>query len=117
MKTAAPRVQGLAIVERYDQAVDYLYPILQNMPRRHGRYRDCLLNALIHLPGTIYRASKSNQVSRIREVDAGLAELRWLLRFAASSKRKLITRHQHEVASVHLAEVGRMVGAWQRGRG
>ena len=66
--------------------------------------------------GLIYVAAKSNQVSRIYHVDAGLAELRWLLRFAASPAQKLITPHQHEVASVHLAEVGKMVGAWQRNR-
>lgn len=71
----------MAIVERYDQAVAYLYPIIQTMPRRHGRYRDKLLNALLAVPGLIYVAAKSNQVSRIYQVDAALAELRWLLRF------------------------------------
>ena len=116
MKEAPHRVQPLAIVERYDQAVAYLYPITQNIPRRHGRYRDKLLDALLAVPGLIYVAAKSNQVSRIYHVDAALAELRWLLRFAASPAQKLITPHQHEVASVHLAEVGRMVGAWQKNR-
>ncbi|WP_052704505.1 four helix bundle protein [Halomonas sp. S2151] len=74
-------MQSLAIVERYDQAVAYLYPIIQTMPRRHGRYRDKLLDALLAAPGLIYVAAKPNQVSRIYQVDAALAELRWLLRF------------------------------------
>lgn len=116
MPNPAPRVKPLAIIEKYDQAVNYLYPILQNLPRRHGRYRDKLLDALMAVPGLIYTAAKSNQVSRIYTVDAALAELRWLLRFAAAPARKLITPHQHEVASVHLAEVGKMVGAWQKAK-
>lgn len=116
MKEAPRRVQSLAIVERYDQTVSYLYPIIQTMPRRHGRYRDKLLDTLLSVPGLIYAAAKSNQVSRIYHADAALAELRWLLRFAAAPTQKLITPHQHEVASVHLAEVGKMVGAWQKSR-
>lgn len=28
--------QPLAIVERYERVVSYLYPILQTAPRRHG---------------------------------------------------------------------------------
>jgi hypothetical protein len=116
MKNPAPRTEGLAIVEKYDQTANYLYPIVQNIPRRHGVFRDCLLDALFKVPGLMYRASKSNQVSRIREVDAALAELRWLLRFAVSPSRKLVAKRQHEVSSVHLAEVGRMVGSWERNR-
>lgn len=28
--------RGLAIVDKYEQVIDYLYPILQNVPRKHG---------------------------------------------------------------------------------
>lgn len=65
-------------------------------------------------------AAKSDQVSRLYLADAGLATLREFLRFAAEPTRKLISRHQHEVAEVHLAETGAMLGAWinkaQKGR-
>lgn len=104
--------EELAVIERYDQAVNYLYPIIQSMPRAHGKFRDRLLEALVSTPGDMYAATKSNQVSRVYAVDARLAELRWLLRFAVHPKRKLITPHQQEVAAIHLAEVGKMVGAW-----
>ena len=102
----------MAVVERYDAVVNYLYPILQNIPRAHGRFRDRLLDVLMGLPGDMYAAAKSSQVSRVYAVDAALADLRWQLRFAAHQKRRLITPHQQEVAAVHLAEVGKMVGAW-----
>lgn len=102
----------LAVIERYDQVVNYLYPIIQSMPKAHGKFRDRLLEALIATPGQMYSTAKSTQVSRVYLIDSSLAELRWLLRFAAHPKRKLITPHQQEVASIHLAEVGKMVGAW-----
>lgn len=37
---------ALAIVEKYEAFVNYLYPILQNSPRRHGILRDAVLAAL-----------------------------------------------------------------------
>lgn len=54
----------------------YQYPFIQTMPRRHGRYRDKLLDARLAVPGLTYVAAKSNQVSRVYQVDAALAELR-----------------------------------------
>lgn len=58
------------------------------------------------------QAGKSGQVSKLYLADAGLANLRFMLRFMADAKRKLISLHQFEVGSIHLAETGRMLGAW-----
>lgn len=107
------QTKPLAVVERYDQFINYIYPITQNIPRKHGCFRDSLLENLLNVPDKIYEAAKSNQVGKVNNLDSALAALRWKLRFAVHHDRKLITRHQHEVASVHLAEVGKMVGAWR----
>ena len=37
---------ALAIVEKYEAFVRYLYPILQRCPRQHGVIRDTVLTAL-----------------------------------------------------------------------
>lgn len=58
------------------------------------------------------QAGKSGQVSKLYMADAGLSDLRYMVRFLADAKRKLISRHQAEVASIHLAETGKMLGAW-----
>ena len=42
--------EDLQIVEKYDQAVNYLYPIVQRIPRAHGVFRQRLLEALVGLP-------------------------------------------------------------------
>jgi len=113
MTKSAPRVEGLAIVEKYDTAFDYLYSITANIPRRHGVFRDALLECMTRIPRALYVAAKSKQISRIREADAELAVLRWFLRRAAE-KLRIITKRQHEAVGVMLAEVGSMLGDWMK---
>ncbi len=105
---------ALAIVEKYEAFVTYLYPILQNSPRRHGVLRDTVLAALFSPIGGLYHAAKSRQVSRLYVVDAEFATLRAFLRFLSQSGIRIITPKQHEVSLALLAEPGRMLNAWQR---
>jgi hypothetical protein len=108
----APATQALAIVEKYETVLNYLYKILQNCSRKHGVARDAMLSALLAQPELFYVAAKSKQVSRLYVADANLATLRFWLRFMVHPDRKVITHHQHAVALRGLAEVGRMLGAW-----
>jgi hypothetical protein len=104
--------QGLAIIDKYEEAVTYLYPILQRCPRAHGNVRDAMMAALFEQVGLFYQAAKSRQPSRLFAADANLATLRFWLRFAANPKFKIITPHQNRQALRLLAEVGAMLGAW-----
>jgi len=105
---------GLAIVEKYEAFVTYLYPILQNAPRRHGVIRDIVLAALFVPIGGLYHAARSRQVSRLHAVDAEFATLRSHLRFLVRDGIRILTPHQHGTALALLSEPGRMLGAWQR---
>jgi hypothetical protein len=106
--------EQLAVVERYERFVDYLYPILMGVRRAHYIVRDRAIGAMLDQVSLFQEAGKSNQVSKLYAADAGLATLRFLLRFMASPSRKLISARQHQVASVLLAESGKMLGAWIR---
>ncbi len=105
---------ALAIVDKYEAFVHYLYPILQRSPRQHGVLRDTVLAALFMPIGGLYHAAKSKQVSRLHAVDAEFATLRSHLRFLARDSVRIITPHQHGTALALLAEPGRMLGAWIR---
>lgn len=107
-------VEALAIVEKYETALNYLYRILQNCPRKHGVARDAMLGALLAQPELFYLAAKSSQISRLYAADANLATRRFWLRFMSHPDRKVITPHQRRHAEGQLAEVGRMVGAWMK---
>ena len=104
----------LAIVEKYEAFVNYIYPILQNAPRRHGILRDVALSALFGPIGGLYHAAKSRQVSRLYAVDAEFATLRSHLRFLAQGHIRILTAHQHVTSLALLSEPGKMLGAWQR---
>jgi hypothetical protein len=104
---------ALAIVEKYEAFVTYLYPILQNSPRRHGVLRDAVLAALFEPIGGLYHAAKSRQLSRLYAVDAEFATLRAFLRFLVQPTIKIVTPKQHQVALALIAEPGRMLNAWQ----
>lgn len=107
-------VDALAIVEKYEAFVSYLYPILQRSPRQHGILRDAVLAQMFAPIGGLYHAAKSRQVSRLYAVDAEFATLRSHLRFLSRADIRIITQHQHGTALALLAEPGRMLGAWQR---
>jgi hypothetical protein len=106
----------MAIVERFEGFMNYMYPIALNIPRAHYVARDRFISAMFEQVSMFYQAGKSNQVSKLYLADAGLADLRYLLRFLAEGKRRFISQHQHEVAAMHLAEVGAMLGAWIRNK-
>jgi len=103
---------GLAIVEKYEAFVHYLYPILQTSPRKHGVLRDRVLHDLFEPVGGLYHAARSRQVSRLHAVDAEFATLRAYLRFLYAFR--IIGPQQHKTALALLGEAGKMLGAWQK---
>lgn len=103
---------ALIIVEKYDDFVNYLYPMLINTSRQHRILRDTMLSAMLEQYRLFRDAGKSGQVSKLYIADAGLAYLRDLLRLMSDPARRLISRRQYEVASVRLAESGAILGAW-----
>jgi hypothetical protein len=114
-------IPALAIVEKYEAFVDYLYPILRTCPRVHSVARDLALACLLGVPAQLYAAAKTQQVSKLYAVDGDFATLRFWLRFCVHPSRRIITPRQHSVALAMLAETGRMLGGWistlrQRGR-
>jgi len=104
----------MAIVEKYERVISYLYPIAQWIPRKHGVARDMFLQCLMGVPDTLVQAGKSNQVSKLYAADAQLAHLRFWVRFLVLIK--CVTKHQQETSQVLIAEVGAMLGTWLKHR-
>lgn len=102
----------LAVVEKYEAIIAYLYPIAQNIPRSHGVAKAMFIECLLGQVKLFIKAGKSNQISQLFVADAGLAELRYWLRFLSGPLVRKMTSHQVEVAQVMIAEVGKMLGKW-----
>jgi len=107
---------GLIIIEKYDIFVNYIYPVLQNIPRKHGIIKEKIIQLVFSQIELFYKAIKSNQISKLFEADSNLASIRYYLRFLADNKRKLISPKQHQTTSIQLAEVGKIIGSMIRGR-
>lgn len=108
--------ENLIIIEKYSEFVNYIYPVLQNIPRKHGVIKERVLSLIFEQVELFYKALKSNQKSRLYEADAGLASIRYYLRFFADNNRRLISNHQHQVAGIKIAEVGGILNSWIKGR-
>jgi len=104
--------EQMNIVEKYETVIAYLYPIAQNIPRKHGVAKAMFIECLLEQVKLIVEAGKSGQISRLYVADAGLSQLRFWLRFLMSKQVRSITPHQVETAQVLIAEVGRLLGAW-----
>jgi len=112
--TAQPgkEAHGFYMLEKYERVIEYLYPIAQNIPRKHGVFRDLLIEHLFHTAQLLADAIKVNQLNRCYLLDSAIAQLRLLTRFMVHHKRKMITEHQLEVIQELIAEVGSMLGKW-----
>ena len=83
--------EQMAIMEKYETLIAYLYPIAQSMPRKHGIARDMFLRTLFKQAELFYEAGKSNQASKLYIADAGLAHLRFWLRFLVTPSTRGIS--------------------------
>lgn len=115
-KEAVHSYEQMAIVDKYETVIAYLYPVAQNLARRHGVAREMFLACLLGQVQLFVEAGKSGQISRLYIADAGLAQLRFWLRFLTSKAVRGMTPHQEQTAQVLLAEVGRLLGGWIAGQ-
>lgn len=104
--------EQMAIVEKYERVIEYLYPIIQSMPRKHAIARDQILLTLFAQVDLFIIAGKSKQASRLYSADANLALLRYWLRFMAHPSRRFIAPKKQGVALGLIADVGNMLGTW-----
>ena len=106
----------LVIIEKYDGFINYIYPIVQNMDRKHGTVKEMITQSIFIQTELFYKALKSDQKSKLHEADANLATIRYWLRFMANDKRHFISPHQHQVAGIKIDEVGKILGTWIKGK-
>ena len=86
--------------------------MLINMSGKHRVLRDATLSAIFEQIKLFHDAAKSNQSSKLYIADSGLATLKEHLRILQDENIKLLSKRQYEVASVHLSEVGKILGSW-----
>jgi len=112
IKDETASYKQLVIISRYEDYINYVYPILQNIPGKHSFFKEEIIRQLFQIVDLINDAAKTNQVSKLYLVDSALASMRFKLRFMVFEKRKMLTKHQQQVCLFHISEVGAMLGMW-----
>lgn len=108
-------IKQLEIIEKYEEFVNYIYPICINIPKGgHVTLRNKMTECIFNQVELFVQAGKSNQISKLYLADAGLAMLRFYLRFLVHPNRKLISNNQHKVATLHLCEIENMMKDWMK---
>jgi len=51
--------KNLIIIEKYEEFVNYTYPVLQNIPRKHGAVKERILLIIFEQVELFYKALKS----------------------------------------------------------
>jgi hypothetical protein len=77
-------MNNLLIIEKYEEFVNYVYPVVQNIDRKHGYIKQKFIDTIFQQVDIFYKAIKSNQKSRLHEADGNLATIRFYLRFLAN---------------------------------
>ena len=88
---------NLIIIEKYEAFLNYIYPIAQNMPRKHGALRDLVLRTAISQVDLFYRAVKSSQKSKLYEADTDKLAMfiaSWYGHLSFTDSRNLINHIQ-----------------------
>ena len=102
----------LIIVSKFQDFLNYVYPIVQRLDRRHGYLKQKFINLCFEEVETFYKALKSSQKSKLYEADANLASIRFYMRFFVSKPMKIMTQKQQTIAEIKLAEVGSILNTW-----
>lgn len=113
-------MNNLIIIEKYEIFLNYVYPILQNVERKHGVVKLRTIELIFNQTELFYKAIKSNQKSKLYEADSNMSSIRFHLRFLTDlhrfkgnqTKNKGFSQKQHTQANILLSEVGAILNSW-----
>lgn len=105
-----------AIVDRYFDFFNYLYPMVINLSGTHRVLRDKTISAMLNQVSLFNEAVKTGQISKLQLADAGLSTLREFLRILSNPSVKLISQKQYGTAMLHLADLSGMMTKWIKER-
>lgn len=102
----------LRLAQKAEDMIAYAYDVLQHFPKAERHVLSAELRASMWriLRLIVLAAKRRDPLPVLRTLDAEIDVLRRQIRL--SHRLRYLPSKQYEVWSRHLAEVGRMVGAW-----
>ena len=60
---------NLVIIQKFEDFLQYIYPKVQKIDRTHGYMKQKFINLLFEEVECLYKAVKTNQISKLYEAD------------------------------------------------
>ena len=110
-KAADPYMESMVLYQKVYDFLKYIYPVLAQFPKfEKFALQTQLKTAMFEMLKSIIRFKKTGTKSHIYNADVELQFLKTLIRLSYDLEYKAMSKHRYEVASRHLAEIGRITG-------
>lgn len=110
-KTADPYMDSMVLYQKVYDFLKYIYPVLAQFPKfEKFALQTQIKTAMFEMLKSIIRFKKTGTKSHIYNADVELQFLKTLIRLSYDLEYKAMSKHRYEVASRHLAEIGRITG-------
>lgn len=110
-KAADPYMESMVLYQKVYDFLKYIYPVLAQFPKfEKFALQTQIKTAMFEMLKSIIRFKKTRTKSHIYNADVELQFLKTLIRLSYDLEYKAMSKHRYEVASRHLAEIGRITG-------
>ena len=110
-KAADPYMESMVLYQKVYDFLKYIYPVLAQFPKfEKFALQTKIKTAMFEMLKSIIRFKKTGTKSHIYNADVELQFLKTLIRLSYDLEYKAMSKHRYEVASRHLAEIGRITG-------
>lgn len=110
-KAADPYMESMVLYQKVYDFLKYIYPVLARFPKfEKFALQTQIKTAMFEMLKSIIRFKKTGTKSHIYNADVELQFLKTLIRLSYDLEYKAMSKHRYEVASRHLAEIGRITG-------
>lgn len=104
--------ENIIIIRKYDAFLRYVYPIMLKIPNEHKYLKDSLISNIFETIDLINKALKTDQISKLYEIDANLSSIRYKIKFLSSEKIRSVSPEQLKISNILLSEVGSILNSW-----
>lgn len=110
-KAADPYMESMVLYQKVYDFLKYIYPVLAQFPKfEKFALQTQIKTAMFEMLKSIIRFKKTGTKSHIYNADVELQFLKTLIRLSYDLEYKAMSKHRYEVASRHLAEIGKITG-------
>ena len=104
-------MESMVLYQKVYDFLKYIYPVLAQFPKfEKFALQTQIKTAMFEMLKSIIRFKKTGTKSHIYNADVELQFLKTLIRLSYDLEYKAMSKHRYEVASRHLAEIGKITG-------